>query len=91
VDLAGPPETWRARGVIEILQPELPWEGTDLPLAYSRGGSTIKHGDARVRELRDPAVWREGETAWLLYSIAGEAGLGIVNLHVTPPLTPARK
>lgn len=91
VDLAGPPETWRARGVIEILQPELPWEGTDLPLAYSRGGSTIKHGDARVRELRDPAVWREGETAWLLYSFAGEAGLGIVNLHVTPPLTPARK
>lgn len=85
IDLAGPPETWRARGAIEVLRPERIWEGTDLPLAYSRGGSTIKHGETRVHELRDPAVWREGDRAWLLYSIAGEAGLGIVNLHVTLP------
>ena len=85
VPLAGPPETWRARGVIEVLRPERRWEGTDLPLTYSRGGSTIKHGDDRVHELRDPAVWREGDTAWLLYSIAGEAGLGIVNLHISFP------
>ena len=90
VDLAGAPETWRARGVIEVLQPERTWEGTDLPLAYSRGGSTIKYGDNRVRELRDPAVWREGGTAWLLYSIAGEAGLGIVNLHATFPANPVQ-
>lgn len=90
VDLAGAPETWRARGVIEVLQPERTWEGTDLPLAYSRGGSTIKYGDNRVRELRDPTVWREGGTAWLLYSIAGEAGLGIVNLHISFPWNPVR-
>jgi len=88
VDLAGAPETWRARGVLEVLQPERTWEGTDLPMAYSRGGSTIKYGDNRVRELRDPTVWREGETAWLLYSIAGEAGLGIANLHTTFPVKP---
>lgn len=88
VNLDGPPESWRARGVIEVLQPEQPWEGADLPLAYSRGGSTIKRGDNRVRELRDPTVWREGGTAWLLYSIAGEAGLGIADLQVRFPAKP---
>lgn len=88
IDLTGPPETWRARGVVDVLRPERPWEGADLPLAYSRGGSSLKHGDLRVHELRDPAIWREGDRAWLLYSIAGEAGLGIVHLHVTLPEAP---
>lgn len=81
IELRGPPETWRARGVIEVLQPERPWEGADLPLAYSRGGSTIKYGYNRVRELRDPGVYREGDAAWLLYSTAGEYGLGLARLH----------
>lgn len=76
VDLAGPPEGWRASGVHEVLQPERRWEGADLPLAYSRGGIST----ARVRELRDPAVYREGDRAWLLYSIAGEHGLGAATL-----------
>ena len=76
VDLAGAPENWRARGVYEVLQPERPWEGADLPLAYSRGGISTN----RVRELRDPAVFREGGRAWLLYSIAGEHGLGLASL-----------
>ncbi len=85
VELSGPPETWRARGVFEVLQPERPWEGADLPLAYSRGGSTIKYGYNRVRELRDPGVYREGDEAWLLYSTAGEYGLGLAKLHYEAP------
>lgn len=80
IKLQGPPETWRARGVHEVLQPERPWEGADLPLAYSRGGSTIKYGYNRVRELRDPDVFREGDEAWLLYSTAGEYGIGLAKL-----------
>ncbi len=80
IRLEGPPETWRARGVEEVLQPERTWEGTDLPLAYSRGGSTLKYGYNRVRELRDPAVHREGTRAWLVYSVAGEYGLGLAEL-----------
>jgi hypothetical protein len=76
VDLVGPPANWRARGVHEVLQPERPWEGADLPLAYSRGGIST----TRVRELRDPAVYRDGDQAWLLYTIAGEHGLGLASL-----------
>lgn len=80
ITLAGPPEEWRAEGVEEVLAPERPWEGADLPLAYSRGGSTIKYGYKRVRELRDPTVFREGGRAWLVYSTAGEYGLGLAEL-----------
>jgi hypothetical protein len=77
VDLDGPPEGWRAHGVHEVLQPERAWEGADLPLAYSRGGIST----TRVRELRDPAVYRDGERAWLIYSIAGEHGLALAELE----------
>jgi len=59
-----------------VLQPERSWEGADLPLLYSRGGIST----APVRELRDPAVYRNGHDAWLLYSIAGEHGIGLAAL-----------
>jgi len=80
IELTGPPETWRARGVSEVLRPERPWEGTDQPLAWSRGGSILKYGHTRVHELRDPAVLREGDRAWLAYAVAGEAGIGLAEL-----------
>ncbi len=76
VDLTGAPETWRAKGVAEVLRPEKPWEGADRPLAYSKGGISRTH----VNELRDPAVFREDGRAWLLYSVAGEHGLGLARL-----------
>lgn len=77
VDLHGPPETWKARGTHEVLRPETPEEGSDRPLAYSHGGISRTH----VRELRDPAVYREGADAWLLFSIAGEHGIGLAKLN----------
>jgi hypothetical protein len=77
VPLSGPPETWRARGIVEVLQPETAWEGADLALEFSRGG--IVRG--MVRQLRDPHVFREGEQAWLLYSAAGEHALGMARLR----------
>lgn len=80
-DLSGPPETWKAHGTYEVLQSATPAEGVDLPLAYSNGGISRTH----VHELRDPAVYREGTNAWLLYSIAGEHGLGLAKLQYGTP------
>ena len=85
IDMRVRPETWRAVGVTEVLQPELAWEGAALPVRFSRGGSVIKYGDGRVRELRDPGVWRSGREAWLIYSGAGEEALGLARLEVTLP------
>jgi hypothetical protein len=76
VALEGAPEKWIARGVAEILRPEKPWEGADLPLAYSRGGIARK----RLNELRDPAVLSVQGRSWLVYAIAGEHGLGLAEI-----------
>jgi len=76
VVLDGPPDTWRARGVTEVLRPEKPWEGADQPLAYSRGGIARK----RLNELRDPAILSDDGRTWLVYALAGEHGLGLAEL-----------
>jgi hypothetical protein len=33
-----------------------------------------------VRQLRDPAIFREDGRTWLLYSVAGENGIAIAEL-----------
>jgi hypothetical protein len=51
-------------------------EGADLPLTKSSGGPASE----RLRQLRDPAIYREGKRTWLLYSIAAESGIAIAEL-----------
>jgi hypothetical protein len=77
VALRGDPAEWRARGVAEVLRPEMEWEGARLPLGYSKGGRSR----AWEHALRDPAVFRDGGRVWLLYSTAGEHGLGMARLR----------
>ena len=77
VRLEGPASSWSATGLEEILQPELDWEGADLPLSFSQPGIARE----RRRELRDPHGYREGEQAWLLFSAAGEHAIGMARLH----------
>jgi hypothetical protein len=45
--------------------PELPWEGANLPLEPSVRGWV----DELVRQLRDPAIFREDERAYLLHAL----------------------
>ena len=63
-----------ARDPVTVLEPELDWEGADLPLETSIMGAA----DRRVRELRDPGVFEDaaGEK-YLLYCGAGESGIGL--------------
>lgn len=72
---------WKLTERNELLAPELAWEGADEPLAVSLNGSANKP----VNELRDPAIFVDtGEQAgrtYLLYSIAGEQGIAIAELH----------
>jgi hypothetical protein len=68
---------WTAGASITILEPELTWEGADLPLEFSTMGAA----DRPVRELRDPCVFADwdGKT-YMLYCGAGEHGIGIARL-----------
>jgi hypothetical protein len=70
--------SWRASAPSELLGPELNWEGTDCPLAVS----TVGEAENRVRELRDPCVFEDVDTAlYLLYTGAGESAIGVARLE----------
>jgi hypothetical protein len=68
---------WKVAGEQTVLQPEMPYEGGDLPLAPSKIGDAPE----RVRELRDPCIYQEEGKEYLLYSVAGESGIGVAELR----------
>lgn len=68
---------WQAIPPTEILRPELDWEGADVKIEPSTRG----YIDVRANQLRDPAIFREGEDVYLLYSVAGEGGIAISKLE----------
>lgn len=77
LDLTGDWLGWRAAQPEEILRPERPWEGSNLPLKPSIAGAM----KGRENALRDPAIFRDRDGRnYLLYSVAGEAGIGIAEL-----------
>lgn len=67
---------WRASGPVTVLEPEREYEGADLPLEPSKRGWAPE----RVRQLRDPGIFREGGETYLLYSVAGEHGIAVARL-----------
>ncbi|NLD71153.1 MAG: hypothetical protein GX649_00390 [Chloroflexi bacterium] len=77
IDLRGDWMGWQAGEPCTVLEPALEYEGADLPLEPSRRGWAPE----RVRQLRDPGIYREGEATYLVYSVAGERGLAIARLY----------
>ncbi|MCY4617885.1 MAG: hypothetical protein OXD50_04935 [Chloroflexi bacterium] len=76
VELSGDWRSWTAGEHREVLRPSYEWEGTSLPIAPSvRGYSPVP-----VHELRDPAIFEDGDDAYLLYTVQGEFGIGIASL-----------
>jgi hypothetical protein len=67
---------WRASEPVLVLEPELPYEGVDLPRLPSRRGLARE----AVHQLRDPAIFMEDGRTYLLYSVAGERGIAIAEL-----------
>ena len=67
---------WTPTAPEEVAAPEKDYEGVDLPLTTSKVG--LYYG--KVRELRDPYVFEENNTWYLLYSAAGESSIAIGRL-----------
>ena len=78
IDLSVDWREWRDTESIDVLCPERPWEGTDAPLGPSVRGVAYGH----VNQLRDPAIFPEGDWNYLLYSVAGESGIGIAEIEL---------
>ena len=68
--------SWRESKASIVLESEMDYEGVDLALEPSVRGWIPE----RVCQLRDPAIFREGEDTYLLYSVAGEHGIAIARL-----------
>ncbi|MFC1526124.1 hypothetical protein ACFL6X_04855 [Candidatus Latescibacterota bacterium] len=77
IDLKGDWQDWQASEAEVVLEPELEYEGADLPLEPSRRGAIRP----RARQLRDPCIYREGDRTYLLYAVAGEHGIAIAELE----------
>ena len=80
IDLRGDWTGWMESAPVEVLRPERPWEGADLPVEPSRGGSI----DVPVNQLRDPTIFEEDGRVYLLYAVAGERGIGLAEVHLEP-------
>lgn len=79
IELAGDWQEWTASEPMEVLRPELDYEGANLPLETSRRG----YIDVPVHQLRDPAIYQEDDKIYLLYSVAGESGIAISEISFT--------
>ena len=76
VDVEGDWHGWRAAPPHVVLEPELDYEGGEMPLRPSRRGMAPEP----VRELRDPAIFEEEDRTYMLYSVAGERGIALAEL-----------
>jgi len=77
IDLARPWMEWTASEPRVVVEPQTDWEGAGLHARPSARG--IARGP--VRELRDPAIFTDEGRTYLLYSVAGESGIAIAELH----------
>ncbi len=76
IELNGDWRSWTAGDRREVLRPVYDWEGASLPIAPSIRGFAPEP----VHELRDPAIFDDNGTAYLLYTVQGERGIGIAQL-----------
>lgn len=77
VDLARDWFEWHLEDIEDVLAPEEDYEGAHAPRVPSARG--LVEGPAY--QLRDPAIHCEDGRTWLLYSIAGEAGIAMAELR----------
>lgn len=84
IDLSGRWMQWQNSTSSVVLAPEFPWEGSELPLDPSRRGAI----NTPVNQLRDPAIFVEGDRMFLLYSAAGESSIGIAEIELSSSLRP---
>lgn len=76
IDLRPDWQAWKETPAITVLRPEHDYEGANAAPAPSVRG--LVHGP--VNQLRDPAIYREADRTYLLYSVAGETGIAIAEL-----------
>ena len=83
VDLTGDWSTWQEGPAQVVLQPDGEWEGATAPVAPSRRGAVYD----RVNQLRDPALFQDGDAWYLFYAGGGESAIGVAQISWDTPET----
>ena len=78
VDLARDWTAWKETEAREVLRPKREWEGAGAPVEPSVRGPVR----GRVNQLRDPAIYVEGNRVFLLYAVAGESGIALAEVFI---------
>jgi len=78
IDLSEDWADWTASEAQSVLRPEMDWEGADQPEVRSVRDAI----NVRVNQLRDPAIFEDEGRTYLLYAVAGEAGIAIAEVHL---------
>ncbi len=76
VALDGDWSNWTDGPAVEVLRPELPWEGVGRPTGSSVRGAVHEP----VCQLRDPALFEHDGATYLFYAVAGESGIAVARL-----------
>jgi len=76
IDLRGDWTTWRGTTPQEILRTEKDYEGVNEPNEASTGGADHQ----AVHQVRDPYIYNQDGRRYLVYSVAGEKGLGVAEI-----------
>ncbi len=77
IDLTPGWQDWQATAGVEVLRPELAWEGANAALVPSVRSTAY----GLVNQLRDPAVYEENGQVYLLYAYGGESGIGLAKVE----------
>jgi len=77
IELGGDWIKWTATDPKVVLEPDTDWEGANLAHESSVRGFSMEP----VRQLRDPALFEIDGRSYLLYSVAGESGIAIAEIH----------
>jgi hypothetical protein len=78
IDLSGDWSGWKDSEPVEVLRPELPWEGADAPLVPSVRSTAY----GQVNQLRDPAILEDEGRVYLFYAVAGESGIALAEVLI---------
>ena len=77
INLSAPWTEWKDSGAEEVMRPERAWEGANEPIEPSIRSVAYDP----VNQLRDPAIFEQDGSVFLLYAVAGESGIAIAELH----------
>ena len=75
-------DEWEVLDNKKLTKPTFEFEGAGSDLIPSNFGSaTVRYGEKKLNELRDPYIYLEEDKLFLLYSFSGEAGIAIGSLN----------